>query len=150
MGERVLLFQDSFWLSPGTFLELIQRDLEKGHITIDEILSKRANVKVYLQEGKLRAYCESCKSETCTHTYFAMDHAIRKIVRRVLEVERVDNQKVYRDYRKLKYRDKRKILRSIGIDVDDLQRYINQIKELNAKDLQMWEGITGPYYAFLF
>ena len=149
MEDGEVIYQDMFWKSPQTFLELMHKEM-RDFITLRDLTNSLVRVKIILQGDKLRAYCEGCKSEDCIHTYFALDIALRRIVRRALEVEEVNHRRVMRRYKRLTFEDKIQILWGLGIDTKDLEEYINRIGRKNAKEISLWKDMMGAKKRFLF
>ncbi|MCD6399201.1 hypothetical protein J7L85_00255 [candidate division WOR-3 bacterium] len=150
MEDGEVIYQDTFWRSPKAFLEIMHKDIVEGSVTIEDIKRGQVKVKIILQGDKLRAYCEECKSTMCIHSYFAIDKALRRIVKKALEVEEVNYRAVMKRYKRLSLNEKLEILKRLGIDIEDLQRYINRIGKANAPEIATWRDLMGAERRFLF
>ena len=137
------LFKENFWASPQDMVELARKDIEKGHVQIQDLQGKWVSVEVYIQDGKLRAYCEGCQSDDCIHTYFAIDVAIRRILHRALEIEIMNPSMAMKKYRRLTLNEKIEILEKLGIDTADLKDYLNRIGRKNAREITIWKEMIG-------
>jgi len=149
-SDEEVIYQDTFWKSPKAFLEIMHKDIVEGGVTIKDLKRGQVKVKIIHRGDKLRAYCEECKSTMCIHSYFAIDVALRRIVKSALEVEEVNYRAVMRRYKRLTLDEKIEILWKLGIDTIDLEEYINRIGKANAPEIATWRELMGAERRFLF
>jgi len=145
-----IITRETLWASPKDFMALLHKDIIEGHITIKDLQGKLAHVEVYVEGGKMRAFCETCQRDDCIHAYFAVDMALRKIVKKELEVEYVNILRVSKAYKSLTKEQKKEILRKLGIDLKDLREYINHIGKKNAPEIATWRELMCLPKRFLY
>ncbi len=98
------------------------------------------NVETYISEdGRLRAICHYCGSMDCIHAYFGIQDAIRTLILNYLEGEYGDFIEASKKIRNLSRDEKRAILISLQIDIDDLEEYLEHLIERNKEALSIWK-----------
>lgn len=131
------------WKSPMDFIEATRLDIERGKITLSDLSGHITHVRIIRRGDKLRAWCEECKSYDCIHAYLGIDLGIREIVKRYLEIQEGSYHRALMRIKRMRKREIKEILEYLGIDVKDLNKYINRIGRRNSLDIKTWEDVIG-------
>lgn len=107
-------------------------------------------VEVYQSpDGKVRGYCHYCQSERCSHVWDAVQGTLKSISIDVLEMECGDFIDALKLLKSLPIEEKRKVLKYRGIDVEDLEIYLQEICQNNQQEIrEKYKGVPLRDYMF--